>query len=154
MGTSLSTDRRGTGDRRSRRLCIYYPERRRGFERRRPADGLLLRARWTVLDRYRDDGLNIALVLAAIVLLSLADLLLTLRALELGASEANPVMARLIDIDPVLAALFKLSITAVVGFTIWFLRRYRQVLEVSLLIAGGLTLVLGYHLIGALILSA
>ncbi len=152
MGTSRPADRRTMGDRRIRRLCLHYPERRRGFERRRSSTGLLRKAQWRLLDRYRRGSRSLIVVLAAVLALSIADLLLTLRALDLGASEANPIMARLIGIDPVLAGVFKLSTAVLVVSAIWALRRYRRVLEMSLLIAGGLALLLVYHLVGALTL--
>ena len=155
MGTSrpAAADRRGTGDRRSRCLCIHYPERRCGFDRRLPSVGRLRRAYWRLLDRYRDDTRALAWVLAAVLALSLADLLLTLRALELGASEANPIMARLIGVSPVLAGAFKLAVSLAVLLAIWVLRRYRRVLEASLFLAGGLTLLLAYHLLGTALLT-
>jgi hypothetical protein len=149
MGTSPA-DRRVAGDRRARCSCLRYPERRHGFDRRRPSTGYLRRAYWQAITAYRGDAQKIVLVLATVLVLSLADLLLTLRALDRGAVELNPIMAHLIGIDPVLAGVFKLATAFLVVSAIWILRRYRRVLEVSVVIAGGLALLLVYHVIGTL----
>lgn len=85
------------------------------------------------------------------VLLNLVDLLLTVQALSMGAIEGNPVMAYLFAVDPTLAALFKVVIGAGIALSIWSARRYRRILETSLVVVGVMTAVLLYHGYNALI---
>jgi hypothetical protein len=103
------------------------------------------------LDRFRHDHDTIAAVLLVFVLLNLVDLLLTVQALSMGAIEVNPVMAYLFAVDPTLAALFKVVIGAGIALTIWSARRYRRILETSLVTVGVMTAVLLYHGYNALI---
>jgi hypothetical protein len=132
-------------DRRSSNKTLYYPERRYGFERRRPPRGTW-RARYHAwLEQYRHDHDTIAAALLVFVLLNLADLLLTVRALSMGAVEGNPVMAYLFAVDPTLAALFKVVVGAGIALAIWSARRYRRMLETSLVIVAVMTVVLLYH---------
>ena len=135
---------RGT-DRRIRGRSFYYPERRRGFERRRPTRGTWRSRYHSWLDRYRRDHHTIAVVLMVFVLLNLVDLLLTVQALSQGATEANPIMAYLFALDPTLAALFKVVVGAGIALAIWSARRYRRILETSLFMVGVMTAVLLYH---------
>jgi len=81
----------------------------------------------------------VAMVLVGVLLLNLADLLLTLSAIELGAVELNPIMAALIGMGPLLASLFKTTIVFGVVAVMWAMRRYRLVLEASLVLLGGFT---------------
>ncbi len=146
----IENDRQGErvirgSDRRSRNGTFYYPERRYGFERRRPAEGTW-RARYHAwLEQYRHDNDTIAVVLLVFVLLNLADLLLTVRALSLGAVEGNPIMAFLFAVDPTLAAMFKVVVGAGIALAVWSARRYRRILETSLIIVAVMTAVLLYH---------
>jgi len=82
---------------------------------------------------------------AAIALLSIADLLLTWRLVGMGATELNPVMASLLDNGFVGAAAVKISITVVVVAGIVAMRRYRRVLEFSIVLAIGLIVLIGYE---------
>ncbi|HKZ28053.1 MAG TPA: DUF5658 family protein, partial [Acidimicrobiia bacterium] len=104
-----------------------------------------------VLDEYRHDPDTIAAALLVFVVLNIADLLLTVRALSLGAVEGNPVMALLFEIDPAMAAMFKLVVGAGIALAIWSARRYRRMLEASLMLVAVMTLVLVYHGYNALI---
>lgn len=126
-----------TAERRNARNRFRYPERRTGFDRRSSAGAL---------DWYRNRPRTIAAVLAAIILLNLADYLLTVRALNLGAVEANPIMASLFEVSPAVAGSVKLVIVLGVAAIIWQMRRYRRILEVSLVALAGFTLVLAYQL--------
>lgn len=90
-----------------------------------------------MLAAYRHKPRFLALVLVTVALLNVADLALTLQALEAGASEVNPIMASLIDWDPLVASVFKAAIVLSVVSVIWVMRRYRQVLEASLVLLGG-----------------
>lgn len=130
---------------------LYYPERRRGFERRRPARGTWRSRYHTWLDRYRRDRDTIAAVILVFVLLNLVDLLLTVQALSMGAIEGNPVMAYLFAVDPTLAALFKVVVSAGIALALWSARRYRRILEASVMMVGVMTVVLLYHGYNALI---
>ncbi len=132
-------------DRRSSNKALYYPERRYGFDRRRPPRGTW-RARYHAwLEHYRHDHDTVAAALLVFVLLNLADLLLTIRALSMGAVEGNPIMAYLFAVDPTLAALFKVVVGAGIALAIWSARRYRRILETSLVIVAVMTVVLLYH---------
>lgn len=136
--------RRGP-DRRTRNISLYYPERRRGFERRRPTEGTWRASYHHLLERYRNDSDLIAAALLVFVVLNIADLLLTMQALSLGAVEVNPVMAWLFAIDPVTAALFKLVVGVGIALAVWTARRYRRILEMSFVLVAVMTLVLVYH---------
>ncbi|NNF88167.1 MAG: hypothetical protein HKO63_07470 [Acidimicrobiia bacterium] len=124
-------------DRRNASARFRYPERRTGFDRRAPGG---------VLAWYRNRPHTIAAVLAGVVLLNLADYLLTVRALNRGATEANPIMAVLFDLSPTLAGVVKLALVLGVVAVIWRMRHFRRILGVSLVALAGFTLVLAYHL--------
>jgi hypothetical protein len=144
---TLITERR-TADRRVRRVSIHYPERRRGFDRRLPDRGPIRTGYHRMLLTYRKTPAAVATVLIAVVILNAVDLLLTVRAIGLGATELNPIMAGLLGFDPVVAAVFKLTLVAVVALSLWVLRGYRRTLEASLIMLGVFALVAAYHVIG------
>jgi hypothetical protein len=130
------TDRRA-GDRRTSRVALRLPDRRTGFDRRQP-NGVVA---W-----YRDHPPLIAAALVAVLLLNLSDWLLTLRALERGAREVNPVMASLLEHSRALAGATKLGLALAVVAVIWQLRRYRRILQVSLVALAGFSALLVYQL--------
>ena len=132
----MSHDRRAGPDRRSGRIAMRFPDRRSGFDRR--TDG-------GVLAWYRNRPGMIGLVLAAIILLNGADYFLTIIALDRGAQEANPIMRTLFDHHYVTAGIFKLALAAAAVGIIWRLRRYRRILGVSLIAAGGFGILLVYQ---------
>ncbi len=139
-------DHRRGPDRRVKRFSFRFPDRRLGFVRRR-IRGRPARAAYNrMLAGYRYKPQVLALVLGAVAILNIADLVVTLRSVELGAVELNPIMAALIDTDPLLASLFKVTIGLGVVAAMWAMRRYRRVLEASLLLLGGFTVVVGYSL--------
>jgi len=129
-------ERRDT-ERRANRVGLRYPEQRSGFDRRMVGGAIT----W-----YRDHPRVIAAALVGVVLLNLADLLLTVRALGRGASEANPIMAAMFETSPALAGSFKLLIGLGVVLVMWQLRRYRRILEVSLVALVGFSAILAYQL--------
>lgn len=131
MTEQRAAERRMTGAR------FWYPERRSGFDRRSSGGAIA----W-----YRDHPSVVALALAAVAVLNLADYLLTIRALDRGAIEVNPVMAALFDVDPAVAGAVKLLLGLGVVLVIWQMRRYRRILEVSLVALGGFSLLLAYQL--------
>ncbi len=103
---------------------------------------------------YRHNPRALLLVLAIIVTANLADLVLTQRALGFGAIEVNPLMASLFDTHPVFAAVFKLEIGLTVAVLIWAMRRYRAMLELSLVLAAAFGVLIVYHLSLAQTLAA
>jgi hypothetical protein len=126
-----------TIERRVVRAWFRYPERRTGFDRRTSGGAIA----W-----YRDRPSVVALALAAVIALNVADFLLTVRALDRGAVEVNPIMAALFDIDPAVAGAVKLLLGTGVVLVIWQMRRYRRILELSLIALAGFTVVLAYQL--------
>jgi hypothetical protein len=126
-----------TAERRVARAWFRYPERRTGFDRRTSGGAIA----W-----YRDRPPVVALALAAVIAMNLADFLLTVRALERGAIEVNPLMAALFDLDPAVAGAVKLLLGAGVVLVIWQMRRYRRILELSLIALAGFTVLLAYQL--------
>ena len=145
MNGQATADRRVGSDRRVKRR-FRYPERRHGFDRRKTHAGPAAAAYHRMLAAYRRNPRVLALVLIIVATLNVADLVLTLRAVDLGAVEVNPIMAALIDADRALAAVFKVSIGLAVVAVIWAMRRYRRILEMSLVLFGGFMLLFVYSL--------
>lgn len=150
---SLRATSRGP-DRRQRRVSFRYPDRRYGFDRRRPPVGTRRRACQDVLEAYGSSARTVAAVLLVVVLLNIVDLLLTVRALDGGAGELNPLLDYGLARHPGPAAAIKVVIGAGVALVIWLLRRYRRVLELSLLLLVGFAALLGYHFAGVLVLAS
>jgi len=139
-------DHRRGSDRRVKAVSFRFPDRRHGFARRQAERGRLVTAYRQMLGAYRSRPQLLAGVLTAIAILNGADLLLTIRALELGAAELNPIMATLLDSNLVLATSFKVTIGLAVVATMWMLRRYRLILEMSLALLAGFTVLTAYSL--------
>ncbi len=144
MTAVAGSDRRGR-ERRVRPVSLRYAEQRSGFDRRATS------RYQSALTAYRREPGAIAAILGLILVLNAADLILTVRALGRGAGEVNPLMAWLFDQHVGLAAIFKLAIGIAVTVVIWRLRRYRRVLELSIVLAALLGLVLSYHMVGVLL---
>ena len=131
--------------RRGMSVSLRWPERRTGFDRRRahPVSGLL-----------RSDERWFAGILALILLLGVLDWALTYYALSsLGATEANPFMRAAYESGPGAALALKVGSLGAVIAGMWWLRRYRSV---SILAAAAAVLhvvLVGYHVVGAMILS-
>ena len=98
-----------------------------------------------MLRTYQANAFQLWLVLATIVVFNFLDLMLTIRALDRGAQEANPVMRSLISFHPVTAAVVKLGVVAVVVLIIQRMRRYRRALELSLALLAGFTTLIVYQ---------
>ena len=139
-------------DRRVHRVAVRYPERRSGFDRRIPETGVG-RRRHLLVRAYSGRPALLAACLAGILLLEVADLGLTLRAIGLGATEVNPIMAGLLDVGPLQAAVFKLTMATGVVAAIWVLRRYRRILEFSLALLIGMGLLVVYQAAGLTIIN-
>ncbi len=136
------------GDRRLRREPFRFPERRSGFDRRSPSG-------WR--GRYIEDLRSLAqrprtlvLVLATIVVFNFMDLLLTLRVLDAGGVELNPLMANLFSMDQLTAAFVKLGVVGAAVLLLYSLRRYRRTLELSLLLLIAFSGLMFYHIYLAL----
>ena len=121
-GNEIGLEQRAA-DRRVVQQSLRYPERRTGFDRR--AAGSLT----TVL---RDRPVVLVGLLVLINVLSIADWMLTLRALDAGAVEVNPVLAAMLAGNPLAAFFFKMAATLVVTAALWSWRRYRAVLATAI----------------------
>ena len=145
IGGDPSRDRRSTERRRSR-FALAWPDRRTGFDRRAARAGSVRSRYQRWLHAYRRNSRTLALVLAVITALKVADLLLTQRALGRGAVEGNPIMAMLFEVDPWIAGITKIGVGLLVVGMLWALRRYRRALEFSIVALVGMGLVFVYHL--------
>ena len=137
--------RRRGSDRRVRRTPFYFPERRSGFDRRlveRPGWGGMWDAS---MRKYRDNRPSFLLVLSTIIVFNYVDYLLTVRVLRAGGAELNPLMARLFEISPVVAAVAKLGTVGAAVLVLMLLRRYRRTLEASLVLLVAFTALMFYH---------
>jgi hypothetical protein len=137
-------DRRSGQDRRQRRQPRLR-ERRSGFDRRHQNGKGLDAAYYRSLQRLRRNSLTFWTALATIVVFNFLDLMLTLRALDRGAHEANPVMRALFWTDPIVATLIKLGTVAAVVLGLQRVRRYRDALSVTLFLLVGFTALMFYH---------
>lgn len=148
MTGRTALDRRGGVDRRAARVSFRYPERRTGFDRREAASG------WgRVVGWYRDRPTAVAVCGALILVLGVVDVLLTDRLIAVGASELNPVMSRLLAGGVGGAVVVKALVMAPVAAGVWLLRRYRRVLEFSLVVLAGSILLVLYEFAGLAILA-
>lgn len=83
----------------------------------------------------------------SIVALNVADVAFTLRALGRGLQEVNPVMAGLLDAGHGIAAFVKIGVTMVLAVAGWWLRRFRRVIEVALIVIALMSAVVLYHVL-------
>ena len=130
-------------DRRVRRIPMYFPERREGFDRR-------TKEGWrgtyeNALRTYRNSSTTFLLVLATIVVFNYVDYQLTVHVLAAGGLELNPVMARLFAISPFVAAAVKLGAVGAATLVLLALRRYRRTMEASLVLLATYTSLMFYH---------
>lgn len=93
------------------------------------------------------------IVLVTVNILNLVDFVLTLNALAMGGTEANPVMRSLFNMDPAYAGSFKFLAILGVSLLMWRCRCYRSALQAALIVLGVFTLVFFYHIVGITILS-
>jgi hypothetical protein len=128
-----------TPDRRTGRAEFHLPERRTGFDRRRPRDPMRI---------LRDNPVLLLTLLVGLNALSAADWALTGRALAHGAQEANAVMSALIIANPFAAGAFKAAVMLAVTVFIWRSRRYRSVLVTALAAASVYAVLMLYHVVG------
>ncbi|MEA2002991.1 MAG: DUF5658 family protein [Actinomycetota bacterium] len=144
MDETTDGDHRAT-DRRVRRIPLHFPERRTGFDRRLPDKGGWRSYYDNALRCYRDNKTTFLLVLATIIVFNYVDYLLTIRVLRAGGMELNPIMARLFEISPVVAASAKLGAVGAAALVLLALRRYRRTLEASLVLLVTFTVLMFYH---------
>jgi len=150
MDSSLEpagNDRRRS-DRRRTRSHVFF-DKRTGFDRRMPGDegaarGFLL----DLLIALRDSSRTLTVLLLAVNILNLVDFGLTLNALAIGASEANPVMASLFEAGPIWAGIFKVAAVALASLLVWEWRRYRKALVAAVTMLAVFSAVFIYHMIG------
>lgn len=141
----VALDRRRSGDRRGRLVysLVYGGVRPRRLGGRRAGDH-----HRPVVDRH-GPGLMLSSVL--VLLLCVADALLTLTLISLGAREANPVMARFIYTDVERFAALKMALTgcgvlalvAVAHFRVFGLVRVASLLHAVL---AGYAVLIAYEL--------
>ncbi len=134
-GNEMTLERRGV-DRRQARSGLHYPERRTGFDRR---------SRSYVTGALRDRPVALITVLFAINVLSVADWLLTMRVLDAGAAEGNPLLAAMLSGNPTAAFVFKLLATLGVTLALWSWRRYRAVLSTAIAALMIYAALMAYH---------
>ncbi len=130
MAVEVSGERR-SNERRERRRPVRV-ERRSGFDRRVPTSNRPGDRYVRMLHAYRENPRTILLTLVVFTALNLADLVLTLRSLSLGAREANPAMKALFDIHPVWAGVVKMGVGMIVAELIWAWRHHRSALALSI----------------------
>jgi hypothetical protein len=125
----FQVDRRQGGDRRRRRKYRFH-DRRSGFDRR--VNGVKMGVLKRTLIALRDRPRALQLLLAAANILNVADFSLTLRVLDAGGREANPVLRPLLAVSPLLAGIFKLVAVLAASLLVWESRYYRKALIAGL----------------------
>lgn len=138
MSTAIS-ERRGVDRRTAHQFTLRWPERRTGFDRR---------AEYPVLHVLRNSGALLLSLLVLLNVMSLLDLGLTTYELSLGAAEGNPVMRMAFDAGPTAVIAVKVGVMLLVSGGIWWLRRYRRVLQLSVASVGAYAALLVYHVVG------
>ena len=144
-------DRRGD-DRRCRREYVFR-DKRTGFDRRyQPKPGFSGALHQTLLG-LRDNPGALRVLLLVINALNLTDFGLTLNALSIGATEANPVMATLFEASPIWAGVFKTLAVLLATALVWECRRYRKALLAAVAMLLVFAAIFVYHMIGLAFLS-
>ena len=132
-----------------RRVSFRYPERRRGFDRRAVTGSAWSR----LLAAFRDRPAAVAVAAGSIAALGAVDVVLTWHLLARGASEANPLMAVLFDGGLGGAMALKAAVTLPVAASVWWLRRYRRVLEFSLIVVAAFLALIAYEVAALVVLA-
>lgn len=125
-----------------------FLDRRTGFDRRRRPRAAMSRLAYDTLLALRDNPVALRVLLVVVNALNLIDFGLTLNALSLGASEANPLMATLLDVSPVWAGIFKAVAVVVATAIVWGCRRYRKALVAAVFMVLVFSGVFVYHIVG------
>ena len=146
--SSRATCRPAQPERRRRRRT-FAAERRSGFDRRRNVcRSPVASAIEAPLIRLRDDPALLAELLVLINLLSVVDLLVTLSVLRMGAVEINPIMARLLEYGPGVAAFGKIGVVVLATLGLWLLRRHRAALTTALALLAAYGALVTFELVG------
>jgi len=139
---------------RRRRRRPFAAERRSGFDRRRDVcRSPVAAALEAPLVRLRDDPALLAELLVLVNLLSVVDLLVTLTVLRMGAVEVNPIMARLLEYGPGVAAVGKIGVVVLATLGLWLLRRRRAALTTALFLVAVYGSLVTVELVGLIWLS-
>jgi hypothetical protein len=125
-----------------------FRDKRTGFDRRAPREAGFKGFILDFLVRLRDSRRTLTVLLLTVNALNLIDFALTLNALAIGASEANPVMASLFEASPIWAGVFKTAAVALASLLVWEWRRYRKALVAAVAMLAVFTAVFVYHMIG------
>lgn len=142
---------RRTAERRKNSLSFRLWERREGFDRRQNhgrSSRLYRRLFESGAFHLRHNYYALVLLLALFNIFNIADYLFTLKALAAGYSEGNPIMDKLFSMGPSAALTFKAATGLFITSVVWLLRRYRLVLEASILILLLYMLLISYHIYG------
>jgi hypothetical protein len=143
-------DRRQGGDRRRRRKYRFH-DRRSGFDRR--VSGVKMGVLRRTLMALRDRPGSLMRLLVAVNVLNMADFLLTLRVLESGGREANPVLRPLLALSPLWAGIFKLVAVLAASLLVWESRYYRKALIAGLCMLVVFACLFVYDVFGLLFLG-
>jgi hypothetical protein len=149
---SFAIDRRKK-DRRHNSVSFRVRERREGFDRRQ--NHITRKGFYHFVFRrgslhLRHNQIALLILLIVFNLLSIADYMFTLKALNAGFAEGNPIMDAMFTVGPAVAACFKIGLTMFVAAMVWLFRRYRAILEISILFILMYMLLIIYHIYGAI----
>jgi len=140
---------RRAGDRRRRRSGFVLREKRTGFDRRGSSgDGAVTAVLNNTLVGLRDRPSLVRVLLVVVNALNVADFALTLRVLDSGGGEANPLMRSLFALGPAWAGLFKIGTVLLVSLLLWRCRCFRDALTAVLAVLVIFGAVILYHICG------
>lgn|GEM_PF-2614020 len=137
---------------RRRATRFMFRERRSGYERRDDPSRTQPFLLGSFHAWHRSTPWLLPTLLVFANLLSLADILLTMRVLEAGAVEINPLLRVLMEFDVRVAAAVKASLVAGATLLIWRYRGYRKIVPLALLslaLFGSVVIYQGIMLLGA-----
>jgi hypothetical protein len=143
-------DRRQGGDRRRRRRYRFH-DRRSGFDRR--VTGVKMGVLRRTLMALRDRPRALRRLLIAANLLNVADFSLTLRVIDSGGREANPILGPLLTVSPLSAGIFKLVAVLAASLIVWQSRYYRKALIAGLCMLVVFACLFVYDIFGLVFLS-
>lgn len=102
------------------------------------------------MQALRDSRWLLLGIIAIIGILSSLDLTMTIREMSLGVQEGNPIMRAALGNSVGAAVGIKVGSFVLVSLAIWYLRRYRRILQLAVgaaVLYAALTI---YHVIGFL----
>jgi len=149
---SYGIERRKTNRRRNG-ISLKLWERREGFDRRQNHLNTRSLYHWIFrrgASHLRNSYYTLVLLLIVFNLLNLADYFFTVKALSAGFIEGNPIMDKLFSVGPAAAVIFKVSLAVTITAIVWVFRKYRVVLEVSILFILLYMCLIAYHIYGAI----